>query len=88
MTDSKDEKKEDTMVPLGGLWMNESAAGVKYLSGNFTYGSKLLVFPNKYKEGNDKAPETQKADLRRDCVSWTFRAQPAELYMGKNRYDR
>lgn len=44
------------MTKIAGLWKNTNKQGQEYLSGNFTYGTKLLVFPNGYKRG-DKEPD-------------------------------
>ena len=52
----------DDPVGKGGLWLNESKAGVKYMSGEITFQynghsvtCKLAVFKNTRKEG--KQPE-------------------------------
>lgn len=43
------------MMQLGGLWLNESRGGEKYMVG-YLGNLKLLVFKNKYKE-NDTQPD-------------------------------
>ena len=47
---------ENTKIKLGGLWKNESKDGKTYLSGSFTYGTKILIFPNGFKE-SEKDPD-------------------------------
>ena len=39
------------LIKVGGLWKNKDKNGNDYFSGNFTYGTKLLVMTNSY---NDK----------------------------------
>ena len=43
------------MVELGGLWVNESKDGDKYISG-YLGNAKLLIFKNKFKE-EDNHPD-------------------------------
>jgi len=45
------------MVKLCGLWKNETKAGKTYYSGNLTYSTNILIFPNEYKEGHDNRPD-------------------------------
>lgn len=40
----------------GGVWLNKSAAGETYMSGNFGVGAKLLIFKNKNK-ATDNQPD-------------------------------
>jgi len=47
---------KDNMIKLTGLWKNETKDKKTYLSGNLTYGTKLLIFQNKFKE-TDKDPD-------------------------------
>lgn len=43
------------LIMLGGLWLNESQSGEKYMSGRIGLGAKVLIFKNKNKKesGND-----------------------------------
>lgn len=50
-----DEAKSD-LIPLGGLWLNESQDGRKYMKG-YLGEAELLVFKNKFKEAGDKQPD-------------------------------
>ena len=38
------------LIKVGGLWKNKDKNGNDYFSGNFTYGTKLLVMTNSYKD--------------------------------------
>ena len=38
------------LIKIGGLWQNKDKNGNDYFSGNFTYGTKLLVMTNSYKD--------------------------------------
>ena len=44
------------LIKVGGLWKNKDKNGNDYFSGNFTYGTKLLVMTNSYKD-KDNAPD-------------------------------
>jgi len=44
------------MIKLTGLWKGETRDKKPYLSGNLTYGTRLLIFQNKFKE-TDKDPD-------------------------------
>jgi len=48
---------QKTMFKLCGLWKQQSADGKTYYSGSLTYSTNLLLFPNKYKEPNNKQPD-------------------------------
>jgi hypothetical protein len=43
-------KDTNDLIKLGGLWKNEDKNGNEYFSGNFTYGTKLLILTNTFKE--------------------------------------
>ncbi len=49
---------EDTKdrIKIGSLWQSDLKDGGIYLSGSFTYGTELLVWPNKFKK-TDKEPD-------------------------------
>lgn len=47
-------EKNNDMLQLGGLWVNETKKGEKYMVG-YLGGLRLLVFKNKYKK-EDKHP--------------------------------
>lgn len=47
--------KKGEMIPLGGLWVNETKDGQQYLSG-YLGQAKLLIFINQYKQ-EDKHPD-------------------------------
>ncbi len=38
------------LIKLGGLWEGKDKNGNKYFSGGLTYGTKLLVMSNSFKE--------------------------------------
>ena len=38
------------LIKVGWLWKNKDKNGNDYFSGNFTYGTKLLVMTNSYKD--------------------------------------
>jgi hypothetical protein len=42
------------LVKIGGLWEGKDKNGNKYFSGTFTYGTKLLVMSNSFKEKNNE----------------------------------
>mgnify|MGYP003148611609 CR=1 FL=1 len=42
------------LLKLGGVWKNKDKNGNEYFSGNFTFGSKLLIMQNSYKEKNSE----------------------------------
>ena len=44
------------LIKIGGLWKNKDKNGNDYFSGNFTYGTKLLVMSNTYKD-KDNDPD-------------------------------
>ena len=44
------------LIKVGGLWKNNDKNGKDDLSGNFTYGTKLLVMTNSYKD-KDNDPD-------------------------------
>ena len=44
------------LIKIGGLWQNKDKNGNDYFSGNFTYGTKLLVMTNSYKD-KDNDPD-------------------------------
>lgn len=56
MTDKKENKEWDNRE-LGALWVNvKQSDGSKYLTGAIN-GEKVIVFKNKYKDENEKAPD-------------------------------
>lgn len=38
------------LLKLGGLWKNTDKKGNDYFSGDFTFGTKILIYKNSYKE--------------------------------------
>tara|TARA_Y100000310_G_scaffold271169_1_gene285536 strand:- start:2409 stop:2633 length:225 start_codon:yes stop_codon:yes gene_type:complete len=44
------------LLKLGGLWKNTDKNGNEYFSGNYTYGTKLLIYINTFKE-RDNEPD-------------------------------
>ena len=44
------------LVKIGGLWKNKDKNGNDYFSGNFTYGTKMLVMSNTFKN-KDNDPD-------------------------------
>jgi hypothetical protein len=44
------------MIPIGGLWKQESANGKRYLSGAFGF-AKILIFVNDRKEPGSNQPD-------------------------------
>ena len=45
---------KNELLKLGGLWKNEDRNGNDYFSGNFTYGTKLLILKNTFKEKSNE----------------------------------
>jgi uncharacterized protein (DUF736 family) len=56
MSDKDKEKNEWDDREVGALWVNQKQDGTKYLTGTMN-GEKVIVFKNKYKEENAKAPD-------------------------------
>jgi len=54
-TTTHQESKSD-LIDIAGLWENKTKNGEKYLSGNLG-GARVLIFANKYKNDNDRAPD-------------------------------
>ncbi len=50
------QESKSELVELTGLWENKTKNGEKYLSGNMG-GARVLVFANKYKNENERAPD-------------------------------
>ncbi len=48
MSDSKTPR-----IKLGGLWQHTTKTGVTFLSGDFTFGSQIQVWPNKKRDGKN-----------------------------------
>ena len=44
------------LLKIGGLWMNKDKNGNDYFSGDFTFGTKILIYKNDYKE-KENAPD-------------------------------
>jgi|TARA_R110000744_G_scaffold97114_1_gene187678 hypothetical protein len=44
------------LIKIGGLWKNKDKNDNDYFSGGFTYGTKLLVMANTFKE-KDNEPD-------------------------------
>ena len=44
-------------VKLTGLWKQKDKQGNTYLSGSLSPISKIMIMPNTFKEGGDKAPD-------------------------------
>tara|TARA_Y100001949_G_C15888962_1_gene287252 strand:- start:281 stop:511 length:231 start_codon:yes stop_codon:yes gene_type:complete len=40
------------LLKICGVWKNKDKNGNEYFSGNYTYGTKLLIMHNSYKEKN------------------------------------
>ncbi len=49
-------EKQSDLMKVTGLYSNVSKSGDKYLSGNLSYSTKLMVFKNKFKE-KDSDPD-------------------------------
>lgn len=47
-----DQQRNDK-IPVGGMWLNESQGGKKYMSGNFG-GFKILLFKNENKTSDNQ----------------------------------
>ena len=51
---------EEKKKSIGGLWVNESKAGVKYLNGALKINDvdhKIVIFKNTYKKDGDRTPD-------------------------------
>lgn len=55
MTPTENSSEQSAMLQLGGLWVNESKSGTKYMTGYFG-NLKLMIFRNNYKS-EDKHPD-------------------------------
>lgn len=44
------DRERGAMIKLCGLWLSKTQDGRKYLSGNATYSSRFMAFPNSFKE--------------------------------------
>ena len=40
------------LLKICGVWKNKDKNGNEYFSGNYTYGTKLLIMHNSFKEKN------------------------------------
>lgn len=43
------DRERGAMIKLCGLWLGKTKDGRKYLSGNATYSSRFMAFPNSFK---------------------------------------
>ena len=50
------ERERGAMIKLCGLWLGTMKDGRKYLSGNATYSSRFIAFPNSFK-AKDTEPD-------------------------------
>lgn len=55
MTSTPASNEQGAMLQLGGLWVNESKSGVKYMTG-YMGNLKLMIFRNNYKK-EDNQPD-------------------------------
>lgn len=55
MTPTESNGEQSPMLQLGGLWVNESKSGTKYMTG-YLGNLKIMVFRNNYKS-EDKHPD-------------------------------
>jgi|TARA_R110000803_G_scaffold30411_2_gene68624 uncharacterized protein (DUF736 family) len=55
MADKKENNEWDNRE-IGALWVNAKPGGDKYLTGHINK-EKVIVFKNKFKEENEKAPD-------------------------------
>lgn len=55
MTTTETTTSESAMLQLGGLWVNESKSGTKYMTG-YLGNLKIMIFRNNYKS-EDKHPD-------------------------------
>ncbi len=46
------------LLKMGGLWKNKDKNGNEYFSGDFTFGTKILIYKNGYKS-SEKEPDYQ-----------------------------
>ena len=44
-------------ILITGLWANKTKEGDTYYTGPLSYGAKLILFKNVYKQGDDKKPD-------------------------------
>lgn len=47
------DQQNNDKIPVGGMWLNESRGGKKYMSGNFG-GFKILLFKNENKTSENQ----------------------------------
>jgi uncharacterized protein (DUF736 family) len=64
---------KNSMIEIGGLWVNKSKAGKGYMSGRFGRNGKLLVFKNAHKKEGEKSP-----DFRIYLVEWEEAKEDSE----------
>lgn len=55
MTSTETTSEQGAMLQLGGLWVNESKSGVKYMTG-YMGNLKLMIFRNNFKK-EDNQPD-------------------------------
>jgi len=46
------------LLKMGGLWLNKDKNGNEYFSGDFTNGTKILIYKNTFKE-KENQPDFQ-----------------------------
>ena len=51
------EKQQSDLMKITGLYTGKSKDGKKYLSGNLSYSTRIVIFQNKFKEEGDKNPD-------------------------------
>lgn len=47
----------DFGTKLASLWVNKSQNGSEYFSGDFTFGTQVQIWPNKFKRAGSKDPD-------------------------------
>lgn len=69
MTATESNSEKSPMLDLGGLWINESQSGNKYMAG-YLGNLKIMIFRNKFKT-DDKHPDyvMRLAEKQRDTES-------------------
>ena len=51
------EKKQSDLLRLGGLWVNKDKNDNTYFSGDFTNGTKILIYKNTFKKEGSNEPD-------------------------------
>lgn len=79
MTPTESNSEKSPMLDLGGLWINESQSGNKYMTG-YLGNLKIMIFRNKFKT-EDKHPDyvMRLAEKQRDTSDADKEKSPDDI---------